>query len=187
MIAPDTAELLRQLAAATQFLDRQLAERVNAARERLQTMNRGALGRELRRRIQEERQRIDGLEEALHRTAKSALQTLHSRLDENECCLRLTGPQRSLELRAQRLQSCREKIEDLLYCSRERLHARLQASENLLRVLGPTATLARGFSITLNENGQLVRSSTNVHNGMKLFSHLHDGVIHSRVDLAAEL
>ena len=182
LIAPDAAELLRQLAAATQFLNRQLAERVSAARERLQTMNRGVLGRELRRRTQEERQRLDGLEEALHRSARSALQALRSRLDEKECCLRLSGPQRSLELRAQRLHSYREKIDDLLCCSRERLRARLQASENLLRVLGPEAPLARGYTITLNARGELVRTSSAVNSGDALVTRMHDGEVCSTVD-----
>ena len=182
LIAPAAADLLRQLAAASQFLDRQLAERVSAARERLQTMNRGALGRELRRRTQEERQRLDGLEEALHRAARSALQTLRSRLDEKGCCLRLSGPQRSLELRAQRLQSCREKIEDLLCCSRERLHARLQASESLLRVLGPEATLTRGYTITLNAKGEVVRNAAVLGPGERLVTRLHDGEVRSTIE-----
>ena len=179
LIAPDSAELLRQLAAATQFLNRQLTERVAAARERLQGMDRGVLARELRRRTREERQRLDALEDSLQRTARSAMQTLRSRLDEKGCCLRLSGPQRSLELRAQLLQSWREKIEDLLCCSRERLRARLQASENLIRVLGPAATLARGYSITLNSQGEGVTNADSVQAGERLETRLSEGVLAS--------
>ena len=153
LIVPDTADLLRQLTAAGQFLNRQLGERVANARERLQGTARGALNREPRRRIEDERQRLDHLEETLNRAAKTTLQELRSRLDEKNCCLRMAGPQRSLTLRAQIVQSLREKMSDQLCCQRERLHARLHASEGLLRVLGPQATLARGYSITLNAAG----------------------------------
>lgn len=179
LIAPDTADLLRQLAAATQFLNRQLRERIETARERLLDIGPDTLSRELRRRTREERQRLDALEDSLHRAARSALQELRSRLDEKNCCLRMAGPQRSLELRAQLLRSWREKIEDLLCCSRERLRARLHASEGLLRVLGPEATLARGYSITLNARRELVRSAAEVRPGEELVTRLHDGEVRS--------
>ena len=179
LIAPDTGELLRQLAAATQFLHRQLGEGIAHARDRFQTMNRGVLDRELRRRTREERQRLDALEDGLHRTLKGRWQELRSQLDEKGCCLRLAGPQRSLELRAQLLQSWREKLEDLLCCARERLRSRLQNTENLLRVLGPEGTLARGYSITLNARGEVVRSVGGIQPGARLVTRLGDGTVDS--------
>ena len=93
----------------------------------------------------------------------------------------MTGPQRSLELRTQILQTLREKLDDLLCCSRERLQARLRASEGLLRVLGPQATLARGYSITMNAAGGIVQSVAEVGSGEKLTTRLHDGEIVSAV------
>ena len=179
LIVPDTADLLRQLAAATQFLNRQLGDRVASARERLQGMNRGTLDRELRRRTQEERQRLDSLEDDLHRSVKGALQELRSSLDEKSYCLRLSGPQHALELRTQLLQSWREKIEDLLCCQRERLSARLQSYEHLLRVLGPEATLARGYTITLNARGEAARSATLIYSGEQLVTRFSDGKVTS--------
>ena len=179
LIAPDTANLLRQLAAATQFLNRQLAERVASARDRLEGVSRTTLDRQLRRRTQEERQRLDTLEDDLHRSVRAALQQLRSRLDEKSCCVRLSGPQHALELRAQLLQSWREKIEDALRCQRDQWHARLRASGHLLRVLGPTSTLARGYSITLNGRGELVRSVRAVRPGEHLITRLSDGELTS--------
>ncbi len=181
LIVPDTAELLRQLAAAGQFLNRQLIERVSNARERLQTTARGALSREPRRRTQDERQRLDALEEALGRSAKAALQGLRSRLDEKNCCLRMAGPQRSLELRAQIVRALREKMDDLQCCAQERLRARLRTAESLLRVLGPQATLQRGYSITVNSQGGIVRGVAGVTSGERLTTKLHDGEIISTV------
>ena len=181
LIVPDTAELLRQLAAAGQFLNRQLIDRVSVARERLQGTARGALNREPRRRIDDERQRLDALEDALRRAARSTVQALRSRLDEKNCCLRMAGPQGSLELRAQLVRSLREKLGDLLCCQQERFQARLQASENLLRVLGPHATLARGYSITLSASGEVVRSAADARAGERLTTRLHDGEVVSTV------
>ncbi len=181
LIVPDTADLLRQLAAAGQFLNRQLSERVTSARERLQITARGALNREPRRRIEDERQRLDSLEDSLGRVAKATLQELRSRLDEKNCCLRMAGPQRSLELRAQIVQSLREKLGDQLCCQRERLQARLWTSESLLRVLGPQATLERGYSITTDEAGEVMRSAAASRAGQRLVTRLHDGMVVSTV------
>ncbi len=181
LIVPDTAELLRQLAAAGQFLNRQLIERVSSARERLQVTARGALNREPRRRIEDERQRLDLLEESLGRAAKATLQELRSRLDEQNCCLRMAGPQRSLELRAQILRAMREKMSDQLCCQRERIQARLRTSESLLRVLGPQATLERGYSITMDHTGEIVRSAAQSHPGQSLVTRLSDGDVVSTV------
>ena len=151
------------------------------ARTSLQSLSRGALGREPQRRVQEERQRLDHLEESLHRAAKDALQLLRHRLDEKSCGVRLAGPQHSLELRAQIVRSLREKMDDLLCCQRERLQARLRASENLLRVLGPQATLERGYSITVNAAGEIIRTVTAATRGEQLVTRLRDGEILSEV------
>ena len=179
LIVPDTGELLRQLAAAGQFFNRQLTDRVVSARERLQVSARGALNREPRRRIEDERQRLDGLEDALGRAARAAVQELRARLDEKNCCLRMAGPQRSLELRAQIVHSLRDKLSDQLCCQRERLEARLRAAEGLHRVLGPQATLERGYSITVNEAGEIVRAVADVRTGEPLTTRLHDGNVFS--------
>ncbi len=181
LIVPDTAELVRQLTAAGQFFNRQLGERVASARERLQGSARGTLTREPRRRIEDERQRLDSLEESLRRSARATVQGLRSRLDEKHYSLRMAGPQSSLALRGQLVQSTGEKIEDLLCCARERLRARLRAAEGLLRVLGPQATLARGYSITVNAAGEIVRSVADARPGERLHTRLPDGAVVSDV------
>ena len=181
LIVPDTAELARQLTAAGQFLNRQLLERVSNARGRLESTVRGALGREPRRRVRDERQRLDALDDALRRAARTTLQDLRGRLDEKHFGLRMAGPQSSLELRRQRVQTLREKLVDLLSSQRTRLRERLRGSENLLRVLGPDATLARGYSITINASGQVVRSAAEARVGERLVTRLQDGEIISTV------
>ena len=109
------------------------------------------------------------------------MQELRARLDEKNCCLRMAGPQRSLELRAQIVQSLREKLADQLCCQRERIQARLRTSESLLRVLGPQATLERGYSITTDEAGEIMRTAARSHPGQRLVTRLHDGMIASAV------
>ena len=182
LIVPDTADLLRQLGGLGEFLNRQLLDRVTNARETLRNFSRGTLGREPLRRVQDDRQRLDQLEDALRRMATAALQNFRSRLDEKSCCLRVGDFQRSLKLRGQLLQTWGEKLETLLCCEQQRLRARLSQAENLLRVLGPQATLSRGYSVTTDDSGKVIRSTKDMRVGQRLITRLADGRLHSVAD-----
>ena len=182
LIVPDTADLLRQLGGLGEFFNRQLLDRVANTRETLRNFSRGTLGREPLRRVQDERQRLDQAEDALRRAATAALQTFRSRLDEKNCCLRVGDFQRSLKLRTQLLQTWGEKLETILCCEQGKLRARLSQAENLLRVLGPQGTLQRGYSITLDETGRLLRGVADARTGQRLVTRLADGEVRSTVD-----
>src|SRR5437667_4781909 len=53
--------------------------------------------------------------------------------------------------------------------------------EGILRVLGPDATLRRGYSITTDKNGKIVRSIVRVKHGIRLHTRVTDGDIESEV------
>jgi exodeoxyribonuclease VII large subunit len=54
--------------------------------------------------------------------------------------------------------------------------------ETRVRALDPARVLARGWSITRDGNGQLVRSTGDVASGARLVTTLSDGTIASTVD-----
>ena len=53
--------------------------------------------------------------------------------------------------------------------------------EGTLRVLGPDATLRRGYSITTNEHGKIIRTITAVRPKMKIRTRISDGEFGSEV------
>ena len=53
--------------------------------------------------------------------------------------------------------------------------------EGILRVLGPDATLRRGYSITTNERGKLIRTVKSVEPRMRIHTRLNDGEFESTV------
>ncbi len=181
LIAPDTAALRERLDTAADHFERELRDRVEHARERLNALASGSLEREPRRRLLDARQRLDLAQEDLSRAALGGLRLFRARLDEKGCGLRASGLQQSLELRTQLVSSLREKLEVLLCCERARVKARLHAAEGLLRVLGPQATLERGYSITIDESGGLLRGVGNTHTGQRIVTRLHDGEVRSTV------
>jgi exodeoxyribonuclease VII large subunit len=74
------------------------------------------------------------------------------------------------------------------YCLILALHAywknatqRFRHIEGILRVLGPDATLRRGYSITTNEHGQIIRTTAAVRAKMRIRTRVNDGEFGSRV------
>jgi exodeoxyribonuclease VII large subunit len=52
---------------------------------------------------------------------------------------------------------------------------RFQRIEGILRVLGPNATLRRGYSITMDERGSIIRTIAAVRPNMKIRTRVSDG------------
>ncbi len=182
LIAPDTGALLERLSAAAEIFERGLRDRVERNRERLVGFASGALEKEPRRRLLDARQRLDLAQEGLSRAAADGLRELRSRLDEKSCCLRVAGLQQSLELRVKLVATWREKLGVVMCCEQARVKSRLREAEGLLRVLGPQATLERGYSITLDERGEVIRSAASTSTGVRIRTRLANGEIVSVVD-----
>ena len=53
--------------------------------------------------------------------------------------------------------------------------------EGILRVLGPDATLRRGYSITTNERGKIIRTIAAVRPDMKIRTRVSDGEFGSEI------
>ena len=182
LIAADTAALRERLAGAAESFERELRDRVERARERLDALASGSLEREPRRRLLDARQRLDLAQEGLARAAAGGLRIFRSRLDEKGCCLRASGLQPMLELRAQSVSALREKLGVLLCCEQGKVRARLHGAENLLRVLGPQATLERGYSITTDEDGRVLRGVGEASPGQRIVTRLRNGEVRSTVE-----
>jgi exodeoxyribonuclease VII large subunit len=182
IIVPDLADLQRQLAATGQVLTRRLSERVGFARERIQGFARTALTREPLRRLLESRQRLDHVEESLRRWVRAETGQHRRRLDELAGRLRPADLRLGWTMRSEKLQALRGQLQRGARQSGEHLRRQLQAREGLLRLLGPQGTLARGYSITLNADGQVIHSVTEVSSGKRLITRLQDGELSSTID-----
>jgi len=132
-------------------------------------------------RIQEGKQTLDWRREGLQRNATGFLGNWRNRLMENAAALRRHDPSREIILRrsrfaefARRLATCPPQ---LLSTTRKRF----ERAEKILAVLGPDATLRRGYSMTMDAKGDLVRSLTQVKRGARLRTRVTDGTIESDV------
>jgi len=181
LIVPAAAELDRRVNELVVCLQRCWRNFIVHEQTRLRLFSERTVGRELLTRIQEGKQTLDWRRESLQRNATGFLSNWRSRLAENAAALRRHDPSREIVLRrsrfaelARRLAACPPQ---LVGTARKRF----ERTEKILAVLGPDATLRRGYSLTLDTTGNLVRSVTQVKRGDRIHTRVTDGAIESNV------
>jgi len=90
------------------------------------------------------------------------------------------------QLIRQRTNSAAQRMEWTLRSRLDENRQALKHAEAQLRMLNPKAVLARGYSMTRLQNGDLVRSATAAPPGTRLETEFADGVVGSTVDPATE-
>jgi exodeoxyribonuclease VII large subunit len=95
--------------------------------------------------------------------------------------LRARSPARELVLRRDRLVGLHRRLTTAPPHALQRSKDRFHHVEGILRVLGPDATLRRGYSITTDDRGKLIRSITAVRRPMKIRTRIVDGEFGSEV------
>jgi exodeoxyribonuclease VII large subunit len=158
LIVPDVIDLQRQIEGYARTLGHQLLNRVRDAQQRLDH-TRDTLQRCLAH-------QIDGYKRGL----LHALRVLQAR-----------SPVRELMMRRNRFADLYRR---LLACPArliENAKHRFGSIEGILRVLGPEATLRRGYSITTDDRGQIIRTTGVVRPKMKVRTRVSDGEFGSEV------
>jgi len=157
LIVPDITDLRRQLDAFARGVRRELLNRMRDAQQRLDHA-RETLRRCLAHKIDNYR-----------RTLTHALATLQAR-----------SPVRELLLRRNRFGDLHRRLRESPGRILENARHRFQKIEGILRVLGPDATLRRGYSITTDDRGKLIRSVATVRPKMKIKTRVADGEFESK-------
>ena len=136
-----------------------------------------------RRRLEDRLQRLDDLQTSLQRCARSGVR--RQSVAWMNVAARLSRVRPALILRQRRVlldQVGRRLIEH----ARHRLsdaRNRLMPLEARLRLLGPEQVLARGYSITLDDQtGRVLRDAKTVNPGQRIRTRLHHGDVRSRVE-----
>jgi exodeoxyribonuclease VII large subunit len=86
-----------------------------------------------------------------------------------------------LVARRENLEQLRRRLVTLPTRAVENARQRFAQLESMARLLGPEATLRRGYSITLDQNGSVIRSVTAAADDDAIRTKLIDGEIAARV------
>jgi exodeoxyribonuclease VII large subunit len=142
---------------------------------------RRAIARELLNRLRGAQQRLDHAREMLRQCIAHKIDTYNRMLIHMLRALQARSPARELMLRRNRFVDLRRRLVDLPQRLFELAQHRFREVEGILRVLGPDATLRRGYSITMTERGELIRSVSDVQRRMKIRTRVSDGEFGSEV------
>src|SRR5205823_11210913 len=158
LIVPDIFDLQRRLDGCTRALSRQLLSRVRDAQ-----------------------QRLDHARETLQRCLAHKIDSYKRNLAHITSALQARNPARELMVRRNRFAELHRRLVASPARLLENARRRFERIEGILRVLGPEATLRRGYSITRNERGELIRSVASVRPKMKIKTGVTDGEFESEV------
>ena len=158
VIVPDVVDLQRQVDSCTRALGRQLLNRARDAQQRLDH------AREILQRCLAHK--IDGYKRGLHHIMRA---------------LQVRSPVRELTMRHNRFADLHRRLIACPGRLLENARHRFRHIEEILRVLGPEATLRRGYSITTNERGKIIRTIAGVRPQMKIRTRVSDGEFSSEV------
>ena len=127
------------------------------------------------------RRRIEELSACLHKCLRNFVQHQKTRLrflSQQTLVRNLVARMREAQ---QRFDLMRELLARLTKQKIDNARERFQRADAILRVLGPDATLRRGYSITTDESGKLIRSIATVRPKMKIRTRVSDGEFGSDV------
>ena len=158
LIVPDITDLQRQIDGCTRALARQLLNRVREAQ-----------------------QRLDHARETLQRCLAHRIDSYKRSLLHIAAALQARSPTRELTMRRNRFADLHRRLIACPGHLLENAKHRFQRIEGILRVLGPDATLRRGYSITTNERGQIIRTIAIVRPKMKIRTRVSDGEFGSEI------
>jgi exodeoxyribonuclease VII large subunit len=142
---------------------------------------RRALSRQLLSRARDAQQRLDHARETLQRCLAHKIDGYRRGLLHIARALQARSPARELMMRRNRFADLHRR---LVACPGRLLETamhRFQHIEGLLRVLGPDATLRRGYSITMNQRGEIVRTVAAARPKMKIRTRVSDGEFGSEI------
>ena len=140
-----------------------------------------AVGRELMKRIRDAQQQIDHGRETLRRCLAHKIDNYRRSLVHIARALQSRSPERELVMRRNRFIDLHRRFVVSPPRVVENARQRFARIEGILRVLGPDATLRRGYSITTNEGGKIIRTVATIRPRMKIRTRVSDGEFGSEV------
>ena len=149
-------------------------------RRRIEVFER-AVEREQLKRMRDAQQQLDLVRETLRRHLSHKIDNCKRALLHMADVLQSRSPAREMMMRRNRFTDLHRRLAALPPQILESAKHRFREAESVLRVLGPDATLRRGYSITTDERGKLIRTVATVRPKMKIRTRVSDGEFGSEV------
>jgi len=182
IVAPDIVALQSELISRSSALDRLVRQALEIRQIRLQRLAGTPYFRDPRRLIFERQQRLDQLEMRLVQFGKSVFQQRRAWIEKIRIFLSAFRPDRLLQAKRAELAALGMRLGRSLAANVEFRKNRVTELANVIRLLGPQQTLERGYSITLDAKGNVIRSVQDMATGDSIQTKLTDGTATSVVE-----
>lgn len=179
LVAPDGAELRQRLRQLEGRLDTGAEKVLERRTEALAQSHRTLTAHEPRRLIRNYAQSLDLLSERVHGAVRNSLRALFAEVADRRRFIEMQRPEEQLEKWSERLARVRERFESGMKNRIATQEERLRGLQKTLSVLGPDAVFERGFSMTINADGEVISDAGSVKPGDRLTTKLHRGEIES--------
>lgn len=180
-IAPDAAALRRQLGSVGSRLAGLLGKQIRLDAERLRSAARHSAFTDPARVVEEKADDLRTAAGDLCRALLDRLQHHAHRLAEASQRLNSHRPDAVYARREAALTHAGTRLRSAMAASTHRRSAALEASARSLDLVGPHNVLKRGYSVTLKQSGEVVRSATQMRPGDPVRTRLADGAFASIV------
>jgi exodeoxyribonuclease VII large subunit len=181
LVAPDVTALQADLNSRRSALKRLVRQALELRRLQLQRLSEGRYLREPRFLVIERQQRVDQLEMRLSEIWKTHVHKRRSQVERIAVLLSAFRPAQWLKAKRVELAGLEARLTWIVNSRLESHKNRVAEIANCLRLLGPAQTIDRGYSITLDAQGTLVRSVKGLKEGDLLQTKVADGEINSVV------
>ncbi len=181
LIVPDMLDLLRRVDERAARLKRNLRSFLEHSQTRLRFLSEKTLARELQQRLRDAQQTIDLARESFARITGRVLLQARATLGARAQTLQAHSPARELTARTERVKELQRRLTAWPTVAMQTARRRFQNTEGILRVLGPEATLRRGYSITTDEDKQLIREVAQAKPQRRIHTRVSDGTFESTV------
>jgi exodeoxyribonuclease VII large subunit len=182
LVGPDIVALRGDLVSRRSSLDRLIRQALEIRQLQVRRLSERPYFREPRRLMVERQQRVDQLETRLSETWKNALQQRRSGIERILTFLSAFRPERWLQAKRGELAGLEGRLRRNASSRLDSCKSRVAELSNFLRLLGPRQTLERGYSITLDNQQRVVRSTHTLKAGDRILTKLAEGEVNSVVE-----
>jgi exodeoxyribonuclease VII large subunit len=181
LIVTDTAELSRRVSELENCLQKCLRNFLQQSVTRLRFLSERTLARELIQRMRDAQQQLDLNSDSLRRKLKQFVADARAALSTRAQALKTHDPKRELAVCKTRIADLERRITRQAPRLMDKARQRFQTAEGILRVVSPEATLHRGYSITTDAAGKIIRSVAAAKPKSKVRTRVTDGEFESQV------
>lgn len=176
---PNGVEMLQQFYGYEVLLEESLHRRLKRNQERLAALS--ARLQHPRQKLQAQAQHLDNLEIRLRQVMQRKLQQQQHRLSHLNLRHEALNPVKTLRQHRQQMAWLKQRLKAGMNQKLDQARHALGKNAALLESVSPLSILQRGYSMTRDTNGQVLRSSAAVQAGDQLTTHLAQGVVYSTV------